>query len=402
MEKLVDKYINLLLTKAVNFKKSKSLLVSYDKENDWFIEKLVAKARDLGINDIYLEVLDMPQKYDLIRKLNLEEIETHPAFNKKVWDEYAKKGASFICLEAMYPGLTEGISPEKLAKVRYVERITRPFYKKEQLAYRVPWCYGVLPSRTWAKSLFPKLEEKEAYDKLFRLICKTMMLDTEDPNKKWDELISRQRETVKKLDALEISSIRFTNSLGTDITVSLVPGSKWECVGGNDMLVNIPSYEIFTNADCHNANGIVYNSIPLSYGGGIIDNFYLVFKDGKVVDYDAKVGKDLLKYLLSSDDYASYIGEIAFVEYDSPVAETCVTYNETGLDENAACHFAVGNGFPECVPNTQNLTDEELFELGVNSSKNHVDFMFGTPFTCALAETNRGQMLIFKNGKFFL
>ena len=168
------------------------------------------------------------------------------------------------------------------------------------------------------------------------------------------------------------------------------------------MLVNVPSYEIFTNADCRNATGRVYNSIPLSYGGGIIDKFYLEFKDGKVVNYDAEVGKDLLKYLLSSDDYASYIGEIAFVEYDSPVAQTGVIYNETGLDENAACHFAVGNGFLECVPLAEDLTDEELFELGVNPSKNHVDFMFGTPFTCAEAETKEGYKLIFKNGKFVL
>ena len=46
------------------------------------------------------------------------------------------------------------------------------------------------------------------------------------------------------------------------------------------------------------------------------------------------------------------------------------------------------------------MNDDELRKNGVNVSSIHVDFMIGTKDLSIIAETNNGQVQIFKNGNF--
>ena len=162
----------------------------------------------------------------------------------------------------------------------------------------------------------------------------------------------------------------------------------------------MPSYEIFTTPDFRKTNGIIYSSKPLIYNGGLVDKFYLKFQNGKVVDYNAEVGKDILKNIIESDKYSYYLGEVALVNYNSPISDTGLVFGNTLLDENASCHLALGNGFPECIKDGYNMSDEKLLEAGVNISKNHIDFMIGTEDLNIEAETKKGKILIFEKGNF--
>ena len=65
-------------------------------------------------------------------------------------------------------------------------------------------------------------------------------------------------------------------------------------------------------------NGIVYASKPLSYNGKVIEDFWLRFENGKVVDYDAEKEKDSLKKLLEFDEGSSYLGESYGTRATSP------------------------------------------------------------------------------------
>lgn len=402
MIELENKYIDLLLKKCINFNNSKSLFISYQPENIDFINKIVNKAKEYGVIDIYLYNENVYEKHEILKKISVNEIERHPFFNKKIWDEYALKGASFLILESEYPGLMDDIAPEKLARARYIDRITRPIYKKLQLEFKIPWCIAVLPSKTWATKLFPNINEEKAYDKLFELICEMCMVKTDNPIESWNNFLKEQENFKEKLNSLKISKLHYKNNLGTDLQLEITPNTVWHSAGslGKDMLVNLPTYEIFTNPDFRKSNGIVFSSRPLCYNGLFIKDFYLKFKDGKVINYGAKEGKELLKGIIESDDYSSYLGEIALIPYDSPISNTNIVYGNTTFDENASCHLALGNGFPECIVNNEQLNEEELFNIGVNPSKNHVDFMIGTNDLEIEAETCKGKTLIFKKGNY--
>lgn len=396
-----EKYIDLLLKRCLNFDKSKSLFISYDKINKDFVDKVIEKAQSMGITDIKTDEEDINITHDKLSKLTLEEIEQDPYFNKELWNEYARKDASFLMLETEFPNIMSDIDPDKISKAKYVKRTTREVFRKKEITHQIPWCIAAVANEIWAKDLFGDIPN--AYDKLAEVIYKMCMVDTEDPIKSWDEYLEKASKLVRKLNELEITAMNYTNSLGTDLTVEMPANSLWESAASEangKMLVNMPSYEIFSSPDYRKTNGIVYSSRPLVYGGGEIDEFYIKFKDGKVIDYDAKKGKEILKGIIESDSNACYLGEVALVNNDSPISNTNLVFGTTLFDENASCHLALGDGFSECIKNGLEMTKEQLLNSGINQSKNHVDFMIGTQDLEIEATTNKGTIKIFKKGNF--
>ena len=147
------------------------------------------------------------------------------------------------------------------------------------------------------------------------------------------------------------------------------------------------------------AEGIVYSSLPLSYGGQLIENFSIRFEGGKAVDSHAEQNDALLKTLLSMDEGAAYLGECALVPQASPICQSGMLFFNTLFDENAACHLAVGRGFTDCIRDHHNKTLKECQELGINDSMIHVDFMIGCDTMNIDATTRDGKTVpIFRNG----
>src|SRR5699024_1884538 len=125
----------------------------------------------------------------------------------------------------------------------------------------------------------------------------------------------------------------------------------------------------------HQVSGVVYSSIPLHYQGHIVDEFNITFENGRIVDYHAKVGQDVLKSIIETDEGSHYLGEVAFVPYDSPIRQLNLIFYNTLFDENASCHLAIGKGFGECIKDGLQMSKEELYQQGINDSLTHVDFM---------------------------
>ena len=119
---------------------------------------------------------------------------------------------------------------------------------------------------------------------------------------------------------------------------------------------NIPTEEIFTSPNRLGTNGVVYSSMPLNYNGNLIDKFKLVFKNGRIVDFDCQTGKEILQEMIEIDDGSHYLGEIALVPYDSPISNMKTLFYHTLYDENASCHLAIGKGFGECIKDGLTMT----------------------------------------------
>ena len=396
------KYIDLLLHRCLSFENTKSLFVSYYKYNKKFIEHLVEVAKKDGIEDIYLEEEDPNELHDKLKNMSLEEIEESGYFDKSIWDEYAKKNACFLMLKGEYPGLMKDIDSKKIAKMNDIAIKTKPLYRKKQMAYEIPWCIAVLPNKIWAEDMFP--QSGNAEEELTNLISEVCLLNEKDPIKAWDKKIEENKKFVGKLNSMKIKKLRYKNKLGTNLSVSLIKENVWVGTGtdGTNLIVNMPSYEIFTSPDYRKTEGIVYNSRPLIYSGKEIDDFFIEFKAGKVVNFDAKNGKEVLEDMINGEEQMSYLGEAALVNFDSPISNTKQVFKTTLLDENASCHLALGSGFPECI-SCRTSDEKDLMKKGINSAGNHVDFMIGTEDLSIIAETYDGKTVeIFKNGNFVI
>ena len=104
--------------------------------------------------------------------------------------------------------------------------------------------------------------------------------------------------------------------------------------------------------------------------------------------------------ILGIDQGMKRLGEIALVDYSSPIRQSGVLFYETLFDENASCHFALGRSFSSCYKNGNNMSEEELLKVGLNKSDSHVDFMVGTKDLSIIATTHKGEeIVIFKDGK---
>jgi len=391
-----EKYIELLLKRCLRIDECKSLFINYNVINKDFVEKIVKYAKTLGVENIYLDEEDSNYIHDVLVNTKVEEIDKHEAFNSHMWDEYAKKDAAFLMLDAEIPHVMDDVSSEALAKSAFAKRNTKPIYKEKQLNSEIAWCIAAVPNIYWAKDIFEKSENP--LEEFWNILSKMCMLDKENPIEEWDKLLNKQKDLIDKLNNLEIKKLHYKNDLGTDLTIELNENALWQSASSGKWIVNMPSYEIFTTPNLRKTNGVVYSSKPLIYNGKIIDEFKVTFKDGKVESFEAKKGEDILKEIINSDETSGYLGEVALVNYNSPISNLNINFNTTLIDENASCHLALGSGFSDCIENGNELSKEELKELGVNNSKIHVDFMIGTKDLLVEAETKDGLVVIMKDG----
>jgi aminopeptidase len=126
-------------------------------------------------------------------------------------------------------------------------------------------------------------------------------------------------------------------------------------------------------------DGTVRASKPLSHQGSLIENIACRFEAGKIVEATATAGEDVLNRLISTDEGARRLGEVALVPHSSPIAQTGILFWNTLFDENAASHIALGQAYATCLLDGEKMDDATLATKGANSSLIHVDWMIGGP-----------------------
>ena len=329
-----------------------------------------------------------------------------PTWFKEFRNDYAAKKAAFLTIISDDPEGFKGIDPAKIALwSKSVSTACKPFYDSLDLGINT-WCIVAGSSIKWANKVYPDMSDSEAVEALWNAIFKAVKVVDDDPLTAWQEHRKSFEARVAYLNKLNLNTLTYTNSLGTNLTVTLNEGYLFAGGGsyttkGQYFFPNMPTEEIFTSPYRNGTNGVVYSSLPLNYNGNLIDEFKMEFKDGRIIDFDAKMGKEVLKEMLSIDEGSLYLGEIALVPYDSPISNMKTLFYNTLFDENASCHLAIGKGFSECIQGGLTMTKEQLLEKGVNDSLTHVDFMIGTSDLKIVGETKDGQVVrIFENGNF--
>jgi aminopeptidase len=208
-------------------------------------------------------------------------------------------------------------------------------------------------------------------------------LDDPDPVAAWQQHAARLKGRAAALNERAFAEIRFRGP-GTDLTVGLLPRSRWMCAtfvteNGIEHIPNLPTEEVFTSPDWRRTEGTVRATYPLVVPGlaALVTGLEARFEGGKLVEVSAEEGADIIRGQLETDEQAPFLGEIALVDGSSRVKRTGLVFKDTLFDENATCHIAYGNGLPMAVEGADGSSQDELLELGVNVSGTHTDFMVG-------------------------
>ena len=398
------KYAALIAKCGINVQKKQNVIIQAELDQPEFVEMLVKECYKAGAGKVFVEWTHQPLTALNVRYCTEKALGTLEDWQIKKWEWQADTLPAKIFLTSEDPDGLAGINQKKFAAASAKRSMAiKPIRRRMENKFQ--WCIAAVPGKGWAKKVFPGERTSVAVEKLWEAIF-TASRVTEDPIAEWDWHNKDLAKRCEYLNSIGIKELHYTASNGTDLKVGMLEDALFMAGGehtqgsGIYFNPNIPTEEAFTSPKRGEAEGIVYSSLPLSYGGQLINNFWFRFEGGKIVDCGAEENVDMLREMISMDEGASYLGEVALVPYSSPIRESGILFYNTLFDENAACHLAIGMGFTNVLKDAEKYTDEEARAKGINDSITHVDFMIGTKDMSITALCRDGKTVsIFKDGE---
>ena len=405
MKKTVLKgYARLIARTGAAVQKGQPVIIVAGLEQPEFIELLAAECYRAGASEVEVDWRHQPLTRLAVRYKSAKKLGEVKAWEeeKQRWQTEAPP-ARIVVLSEDPDGLA-GIDQAKYAagmQARYQK--LRPYIDARE--NREQWCIAAVPGEKWAKKVFPELPKGRAVERLWEAILSCSRALEGDPLENWRLHDLDIKARAEALNAMGLTALEYRDPNGTELRVGLIPealflGGAERCpVNGVEYNPNIPSEELFVTPRAGDAEGVVHATRPLAVQGVLIEDFWLRFEGGRVVELHAEKNEDALRTLVGMDEGAAMLGECALVPYESPIRESGILFYNTLFDENAACHLALGRGYSSNIRDYEKYSLDELRAMGVNDSMVHEDFMIGSAELDITGLTASGERLpIFRSG----
>lgn len=381
-EEKLAQFAELAVKVGANVQKGQTLLINTSTDTVEFTRMVVKKAYEAGAARVTVNFSDEAIDRALFDYAPVEEFEKYPRWIAEQRDELIERKGALLWIDAADPDLLTGVPVNKLSTHQKAAGKALENYRDAVMNDKIAWSIIAIPSKAWAKKVFPHLPEEEQVPALWEAIFKTVRIGEGDAVLNWEEHLIKLHARADLLNAKRYAKLHYT-APGTDLWIELPEKHIWQTGSSRtpektEFVANMPTEEVYTLPSKYGVNGYVSNTKPLVYQGNIIDKFTLTFEDGVIVKAEAEIGQDLLQEMISSDEGSKYLGEVALVPHESPISASNILYYNTLFDENASNHLAVGAAYPTCYEGGSELSEAELDAHGINSSITHEDFMIGS------------------------
>ena len=405
----LDEYIELIIRRGLNIQKGQQLVINCNVDLAFFARKAMEAAFKAGASNVHMNWTDEVSNRTKFIMAEDSVFDIFPVWTKNMYDTLTEEGAAFLSVSASDPEIYKGVDSGRLSRFNIATSKALKDYFENIITGGVRWCIASVPSVAWAKKVFPDAAgTDEAISLLWESIFKAARVGDGKAVEKWQTHISNLQRRIETLNKYNFASISLRNSAGTDLQMKLPQNHVWlgggdKAKDGHNFLPNIPTEEIFSAPQADGVNGTVVGTMPNVFRGNLIEDFSITFKDGKVVSYDAKAGKEHLENMINDIPGMDYLGEIALVEHDSPISNMGTLFYNTLYDENASCHLALGSAYPDSIKGGAEMSEDERKAAGINVSDNHQDFMFGSADMSIVGIKASGEEVdIFKDGNFVI
>lgn len=382
-EENLKKYAELLVATGVNVSDGHTVVLSIDVDQAPLARLISEAAYERGAKKVIVNWADDGLARTDYTYQSIETLTEVPEYKIAEMDYIIEEGASRISVRSSDPDALAGLDSDKIAESQKARSIAmRPMMEATQ-ANKISWLVASAAGEEWAKKVFPDLETtEEQVDALWNAIFEAVHLYEDDPIAHWAKKVDTLQNKANELNKENFTALHF-KAPGTDLTVGLPKGHRWEGAGstnarGEVFVANMPTEEVFSAPDANRVDGVVVSTKPLSYAGSIIEGMEFHFKDGKVTKVTADKGEEVINKLIQQDEGASRLGEVALVPDESPISQSGLTFFNTLFDENASNHLALGSAYAFSLEGGTEMTREELNAAGLNESNTHVDFMVGS------------------------
>jgi len=388
-ERKLEKYAEVAVRVGNNLQPGQRLLIigrwlnrGVPPELTQLVQKITVAAYDAGAP--YVDVIWADQQTDLLRYKHAprDSFEEYPKWFLAALLEYLERGDALMVIFAENPELLKDQDPGLVSLATKTAIANFEPGLKYVTGNIVNWVGLSAPISDWADLVLPDIPQEERLDRMWEAMFNICRVDQDDPIQAWKDHLENLGQRCVYLNDKKYSALKYSGP-GTDITIGLANDHRWQSGGmkttaGINYTANIPTEEVFCLPDKDRVDGVVSAVMPLSYGGTLIEDFQLTFKDGKVVGVEVEKGEAALQTILNMDEGARHLGEVALVPHSSPISQLGWLFYNTLYDENASSHIALGRGIRACLSGGPQMSNEQFDAAGGNYSKVHVDFMIGS------------------------
>lgn len=399
----LDKYAQLIVEVGVNVQQSHTVVLQISVEQAPLARLITKKAYELKAAEVIVEWSDDEIQKEFLTHASIDRIENFPQYKIDQAEEWIQKGASRISVLSSDPGSLADVDSQRVAAYQKAAGKALVNLRKATQSNQVSWTVVAAAGKNWAQKVFPELAAEQAVDALWEEIFKTARVDHKDPVAAWKKHDEALEEKAEELNKQQFDVLHY-KAPETDLTLGLPENHLWEGAGsfnarGEKFIANMPTEEVFTAPDSRRVDGYISSTKPLSYAGTIISGMKFIFENGKVVDFSAEQGQDVLAQLLETDKGAKHLGEVALVPDPSPISQSGITFFNTLFDENASNHLALGSAYAFNLQGGTEMSEQELKDRGLNNSQTHVDFMVGSDKMSIDGIKRDGTIVpVFRNG----
>ncbi len=290
------------------------------------------------------------------------------------------------------PSELKSVDPTRVFKAMDARRKSRDWLFQKEQDGKFSWTLALYGTPAMAKEAGLSIEE------YWQQIIEACYLDKDDPIAEWKKIQKEQDRVKAELDKLAIEWLHVEGER-IDLKVQLGKHRKW--LGGSCR--NIPSFELFISPDWRGTEGTIFFNQPLFRYGNILRDITLKFKNGLVVDFEAKQGQEVLAAMIKRNN-ADKIGEYSLT--DKRYSRITKFMANTLFDENVGgtygnTHLAVGRAYKDSYTGDMSKpTTKEWEEMGYNDSPEHTDIISTEDRVVTATLPNGSKKVIFKDGMF--
>ena len=396
----LERFADLVVRVGANVQPGSGVMLSADIAHLEIARAVVERAYAAGASWVEIEWSDGPIRRSRLTHASIESLtRTRPWAIERIKAWAAERGVLIALTGDPDPHLLDDVDPAKAAAFPVEEAMIA---QEAVLGQQLRWTVVAAPNPGWAQEVFG---EPDA-ERLWEAVATAMRLDEANPVASWQERNAELAARGRALDALELSEVRY-HSAATDLTVGLLPGSRWTGGGGNDpdghaYMPNIPSEEVFTSPDRRRADGKISLTKPVIISGQVVEGLRVTFSGGRVTDVTATSGAEAVLAQLDTDEGARSLGEVSLVDRESRIAKAGILFHNTLFDENAACHVAWGQSFPFAVAGGLEMSEEERYAIGLNRSAVHTDVVIGGEGMTVTGTGPKGTVEIIRDDEWVL
>jgi len=371
----LERFADLVVRAGVNVQPGCGVLLGADIAHLEIARAVVERAYAAGAAWVEVDWSDGPIRHSRLTHASLESLtRPRPWAIERTREWAAGDGVAIRLTGDPDPHLFDDVDPAKAAAFPVEEAKA---FQEALLGRQLRWTIVAAPNPGWAREVFGEPD----VERLWAAVATAMRLDEPDPVAAWRQRAAELDARGRALNALDLAEVHY-RSADTDLTVGLMPDSRWTGGGGNDRngvpyMPNIPTEEVFTSPDRRRADGTISLTKPVIVSGQVVEGLRVTFSGGRIAEVTAAAGAEAVRAQLDTDEGARSLGEVSLVDRDSRIARAGILFHDTLFDENAACHVAWGQSFPFAVAGGLEMSDEQRYEYGLNRSTVHTDVVIG-------------------------